>query len=223
MQLRTSPLAAQLEERDRERMAAEAANEKETTPKTEEAEGPRGPRIELHRSWRERLFGYIPTEGCACTKSFRRGWLQRQIETPRRIPRFFSWLSKLPWRGCELGRVLVAGRVSHEQYEERRAICFECDGCVMEARQSTLGVMVKAYCLECQCPRWLLARLAHKLWFAAMECPRGKHPRITDRYGWFKEFKKRQEDEWAAAHQGQGLALTIVGEGATASERTESA
>ena len=63
----------------------------------------------------------------------------------------------------EFMTVVSGPRVTEEVFEQRLAICSECDRLHRDRD--------KLYCRACGCGAWRMAELHSKLWWARLECP----------------------------------------------------
>lgn len=199
---RTEALVAQLKAEDAERLANAPPD-----GNGQVAEAQSGPQYRAYRPLWRRLVGKGSGGGCQSCQGEPWGWVQRQIQTPRRIVRFLTWLVTLIPRGVELVRVLTGGGASEGTYDERQAICETCEVCVKVMRPD---FRIRAYCGACQCPEWLLSRLSFKNRMAKWECPRHLHPGPYRGDDVRAEIARRQA-EWAEAHA--SVSLPIVGAG----------
>lgn len=129
------------------------------------------PRYRFPRPWWDRLFG----AGCAGCGGKPPGWLQRQIQTPKRTMRLILWLANLLPRGVSLWTALTGGRTSGEVYDERQAMCSTCPDAVIHLRLLKATIHEKSYCGACNCPKWWLARLDIKNRLHGWRCPKRRH------------------------------------------------
>ncbi len=129
------------------------------------------PRYRFPRPWWDRLFG----AGCNTCGGKPPGWLQRQIQTPRRIVRLALWLANLLPRAVQLWTALTGGLVDQDAYDERQATCEPCPDRVIHLQLRKGSMREKSYCGACNCPRWWLARLDIKNRLRGWQCPRHRH------------------------------------------------
>lgn len=130
-----------------------------------------GPHYEFYRSRYRRLFG----DGCARCGGPSIGWIQRQLQTPKRIMRFILWVANLVPRAVRLWTALTHGYVGWDEYDERQAACGPCSDRVIHLRLLKGAIREKSYCGACDCPKWWFARLDIKNRLRGWRCPMRRH------------------------------------------------
>jgi hypothetical protein len=123
----------------------------------------------IYRSWYELLFG-----GNALSTDLP-GWIERQIETPKRFKRLLLWSADLIPRGVSMIRVLLSRKVSSAAYVDRMASCNTCASAVLVLRVVKSKVKETSYCGLCSCPKWYASRNAVRNKRAAWRCPSKRH------------------------------------------------
>ena len=132
------------------------------------------PRYEWHKPIMVRLFG----TGCSTCGS--KGWVQRQVETPRRIVRFFSWSVTLLPRAWSMFKTVLSRKVDPGAYFARMKIChdnsFGSNACAVRfLRHTRSGIVETFHCGLCNCPKLPWASLRRKNYKQGWKCPKGLH------------------------------------------------
>jgi hypothetical protein len=148
--MRTSRFAEELAAEDARRIAEQPPEV--AAMNGEQPQQLSGPKYVPWRPWYVRFMA----KGCSRCGGEPSGWLQRQIQTPKRIMRFVLWTVNLIPRGVSLVRVIMSKEVSSEKFIDRTVVCALCPSLVRRLREKKGVVLEEEFCGACECPKWAL-------------------------------------------------------------------